>query len=403
MTELRPRLLTNLCYGAMMSLAIGVNLLPIFLVSIQHSFDASGAALVAGVTGQALTQEELGRLGAFTFTGLVAAILVTGPLADRFGAKIFSLIGNVLLVIGLLLTAWSPNYTILLWANFVLGFGAGVLDMVLSPVVSALNPDNRSASMNWLHSFYCVGATLTVAAGTLALHFDVSWRSACLLLIPLPALLIIALGAVKFPALTTEGEVRTQFRKLVKQWWFVGALAALFLGGATELGMAQWLPAYTELALKFPQWVGGAALFFFSICMAIGRMGIGALSTKLDNCTIMSWGCALSVVLFLLGSFCPVREVALLSCVLAGLTGSCLWPTMLAITADKFPNGGATMFGALASFGNAGGIFMPWLVGVIADRYDLHWGLAISALAPLLMLPLVILLGRNLKPETTVS
>lgn len=392
----------------MMSLAIGINLLPIFLVSIQHSFDASGMALAAGAQStaqgqiQALTQEELGRLGAFTFTGLVAAILATGPLADRFGAKIFSLIGNALLVVGLLLTAWSPSYTILLWANFVLGFGAGVLDMVLSPVVSALNPEKRSASMNWLHSFYCVGATLTVAAGTIALQFDVSWRTACLLLIPLPALLIVALGSVEFPALTTEGEVRTQFRTLVMRGWFIGALAAIFLGGATELGMAQWLPAYAELALKYPQWVGGAALFFFSICMAIGRMGIGALSAKLDNCTIMSWGCGLSTVLFLLGSFCPVRELALASCVLAGLTGSCLWPTMLAITADKFPNGGATMFGALASFGNAGGIFMPWLVGVIADRYDLHWGLAISALAPLLMLPLVIMLGRNLAPEKSV-
>jgi fucose permease len=97
-------------------------------------------------------------------------------------------------VLGLLLTAWSPTYAILLWANFVLGFGAGVLDMVLSPIVSAINPESRSASMNWLHSFYCVGATLTVMAGTIALQCNVSWRMACLLLIPLPALLIFALG-----------------------------------------------------------------------------------------------------------------------------------------------------------------------------------------------------------------
>lgn len=386
--ELKPRLLTNLCYGAMMSLAIGVNLLPIFLVSIQSSFP--------GADGTLLSKEELGRLGSFTFSGLVAAILFTGPLADRYGAKVFSLIGNGLLVVGLLLTAWSPNYTVLLWANFVLGFGAGVLDMVLSPVVSALNPDKRSASMNWLHSFYCVGATLTVLAGTVALQFNISWRMAALLLIPLPAVLIFALGAVKFPALTVEGSERTPARALLKQMWFIGALAALFLGGATELGMAQWLPAYAELSLKYPQWVGGAALFGFSVCMAIGRMGIGALSTRLDSYAIMAWGCGLSVVLFLVGSFCPIKLLALTACILAGLTGSCLWPTMLAVTADKYPDGGATMFGALAAFGNAGGIFMPWLVGIIADHYDLHWGLAISAMAPLLMLPLVILLGRSM-------
>jgi len=383
----RARLLTYLCYGAMMSLAIGINLLPIFLVSIQHSFPGAG--------GSGLTQEELGRIGSLAFIGLTFAILVTGPLADRMGAKTFAIAGNLLLAIGLAITSWSPNYTILLLANFIMGVGAGVLDMVLSPVVSAINPENRSASMNWLHSFYCVGATVTVLAGTAALQCNISWRAACLILIPLPIALIFALGAQKFPSLTTEGEARTPFIKLVSDLWFFGALVAIFLGGATELGMAQWLPAYAELALKYPQWVGGTALFLFSICMAIGRMGIGALSEKIDPVTIMAWGCGLSVVLFLMGSFFPIKLVALSACVLAGLTGSCLWPTMLAITADKYPNGGATMFGALAAFGNAGGIFMPWAVGIIADHASLSWGLAISALAPFFMLPIVLLLGAK--------
>lgn len=383
----RAQLLTYLCYGAMMSLAIGVNLLPIFLVSIQHSFP--------GAAGTGLTQEELGRIGSVAFIGLVFAILVTGPLADRIGAKTFALMGNILLAIGLLITSWSPNYLVLLIANFILGVGAGVLDMVLSPVVSAINPDNRSASMNWLHSFYCVGATVTVLAGTAALQCNISWRTACLMLIPLPIALIFALGAMKFPSMTTEGEARTPFLKLIADAWFFGALVAIFLGGATELGMAQWLPAYSELALKYPQWVGGTALFLFSVCMAIGRMGIGALSEKVNPVTIMAWGCGISVVLFLTGSFFPIKIIALAACILAGLTGSCLWPTMLAITADKYPNGGATMFGALAAFGNAGGIFMPWVVGVIADHSSLAYGLAVSALAPFFMLPIVLILGSR--------
>ena len=78
-----------------------------------------------------------------------------------------------------------------------------------------------------------------------------------------------------------------------------------------------------------------------------------------------------------------------------GFTGSALWPTMLAVTGNRHPEGGATMFGALAALGNAGGIFMPWLVGAIADRSSLHWGLAVSALAPLLMLGLLGVLRRG--------
>lgn len=381
------RLLTILCYGAMMSLAIGINLLPLFLVNIQHSFP--------GAVDGGLSQEQLGRIGSVTFIGLVAAILITGPLADRFGAKVFSLAGNVLLALGLVVTSWSPTFEILLAANFLLGLGAGMLDMVLSPVVSALNPDERTSSMNWLHSFYCVGATLTVVAGSSALQFGISWRQASLFLIVLPAVLIVALATQKFPPLTEDGSERLPLKQLLSNLWFIGALAAIFLGGATELGMAQWLPAYAEVSLKYPQWVGGAALFCFSVAMAIGRMGIGSLNKMLNPFTIMIWGCAITVILFLLGSFCPIKILALAACVLAGLTGSCLWPTMLAITADKFPNGGATMFGALAALGNAGGIFMPWVVGVIADKSDLHNGLAVSALAPFLMIPLLFLLRAS--------
>ena len=53
------------------------------------------------------------------------------------------------------------------------------------------------------------------------------------------------------------------------------------------------------------------------------------------------------------------------------------------------------MFAALASMGNAGGILMPWIIGWIGDLANLHLGLAVSALAPLLMLPVVLILKRT--------
>ena len=78
---------------------------------------------------------------------------------------------------------------------------------------------------------------------------------------------------------------------------------------------------------------------------------------------------------------------------------------MLAVAADRYPDGGATMFAALAAFGNAGGIFMPWVIGYVGDVRDLHWGIATSAVAPFLMVPLVMLLqgGRPRKPRPVVG
>jgi MFS family permease len=380
----RTRWLTALCYLAMMSLAIGLNLLPVFLTTLSH--------LYGGADG--LSKEALGRLGAVGFSGLVAGILVTGPLADRAGAKPFALLGNGCIAVSLVGLAYAPSYAWLSVAMAVLGLGAGMLDMVLSPVVAALHPEKRGAAMNWLHSFYCVGAVVTIFVGSVGLQLGLGWRGTCLILLPLPVGLILALGPLRFPTLVSDGG-RTPFLTLLKQRWFLGALIAIFLGGATEAGMAQWLPAYAELSLGFSTWMGGLALLLFSLAMALGRMGVAWVGPRWNPFVVMAWGCGSSALLFLAASFLPWPSAALTAAVVVGVTGSCLWPTLLAVTADRHPDGGASMFGALAALGNAGGIVLPWVVGWVADHSSLAIGLALSALAPGLMLPLILLLRRS--------
>lgn len=382
--EVRPRLLTALCYAAMMCLAIGINLLPVFLTSIGASFGDGGT----------LSREELGRLGAIAFAGLVLGILATGPLADRYGAKPFVILANALTVLGLVGMAASQTFTLLLVTVFVVGLGAGMLDMILSPVVAALNPERRTAAMNWLHSFYPVGAVVTIFIGTLALAFGVGWRAVCLVSVVLPLGLTVAFLPLRFPDLVTD-HGRTSMRELCGQVWFLAALAAIFLAGAIELGMAQWLPAYAETSLGFSPTVAGSALLAFSIAMAVGRMAVGMLEASANAYTIMFVGGVLSGVLFLLGAFLENPTWALVACIAAGFTGTSLWPTMLAVAADRYPDGGASMFAALAAFGNAGGIFMPWIIGYVGDVRDLHWGMATSAVAPFLLLPLLMFLFRG--------
>ncbi|MBA3846853.1 MAG: MFS transporter, partial [Planctomycetes bacterium] len=226
MPAVRPLLLLWLCYGAMMSLAIAINLLPVFLTTLDSEF--GGAA--------GLTQEQLGRLGGIAFAGLVVGIIITGPLADRCGAKPIVLIGDLMIAAGLAGTALAPSYVALAWGVFALGLGAGALDMVLSPVVAALAPDRRTAAMNWLHSFYGVGAVVTIAVATAAPWLGSSWRGACWALMPMPLGLLIAFSAMRFPALVGDGG-RTPLAGLLRNRWFLAALIAILLGGATELGM----------------------------------------------------------------------------------------------------------------------------------------------------------------------
>ena len=184
------------CNLAMMVLAIGVNLLPVFLTTLASDLGR----------GAPFSAEQLGRIGAVTFCGVVGGILVTGPLADRWGARVFAVGGNVLIAAGLLILRWTTDYPMLLGAAFVGGTGAGILDMILSPTVSSLTRgQSQTAALNVLHSFYCTGAIMTILVGSLALRFEVSWRTLSLALLPLPVAVGTAFYFLPMPSLVEVG------------------------------------------------------------------------------------------------------------------------------------------------------------------------------------------------------
>lgn len=365
-----------LSYAAMGCLAIAVNLIPLLLTTLR--VDLGGSI--------GLTDEQLGRISAITFAGLVAGILLTGPLADRWGGKPFSILGTLLIGVGLTLLSISPGYSMVLFAVFIMGLGAGILDMVLSPIVAALQPDNRATVLNWLHSFYAIGTVITVLVGTLALRLGIGWRTISSALIAAPLLVAIGFVNLDLPPLISDKEGgRTALRDLCRDSSFLAVNAAIFLGGALELGLAQWLPAYAEMSLGFSKWTGSISLLAFAAAMALGRIFAGLIGRRVDPIKLMLNCCWTSVVLFLLACYAPGHGVALAASVAVGLAGSSLWPTTLSVAADRFPRGGASMFGMLAAFGNLGGIFMPWLVGVTADWSSLRLGLSTSTACPLLM------------------
>lgn len=383
-----PRYAFVVCCAGMMSLAIAVNLLPVFLTTLQNDF------------GKPLTNEQLGRLGTVTFIGLVGAILAGGPLADRIGAKVFTLLGNALIAAGLAWMSLAHSYDALLLACLLMGLGAGSLDMVVSPIVAAVQQHRRSAAMNWLHSFYCVGAVATVLLASWALGRNIGWRTLSLGLAAMPLVVLLAFAVMYIPPLVAEGDEgdaggagRHRMRDLLRIPYFWAALIAIFLGGATEMGMAYWLPAYAEKGLGFDKWTGGMALTGFSIAMAVGRIAVAMKGTRLDGVRTMIVCCIASVVFFVIACFAPWPIVALWACILAGLAGSALWPTMLGVAADRFPRGGVSMFGLLGASGNLGGIVMPWIVGFTTDQGAERWthatamrlGLSTAILCPLFM------------------
>ncbi len=371
-------------YAGMVCLAIAVNLPPLLLTTLS--------AAMGGKHG--LTPEQEGRIGSAIFVGLVVGIVLTGPLADRVGAKPFAIAGSLFVGVGLAVLGFARSYPAVLGAAFVMGLGAGVLDMVLSPIVAALQPHGRTSAMNWLHSFYSIGAVATALGVSEALGRGVAWQTISLALIPLCVLVAAGFVGMRVPALVAEGHDRMPLRRLCRERYFLAALAAILLVGCTELAMAQWLPAYAEKGLGYSKMAGGRALMVFSVVMAAGRMAGGLVGHRVKATSLMIACCGLAACLYVVASFAPWRPVALVACAAMGLAVSCLWPSMLALAADRFPHGGASMFALLAAFGNGGGILMPWLVGAVAGVTSMSWGMATGILPPLLVVVLLACMAR---------
>ena len=357
------------CYGGMACVAIAANLAPVFLTTFSGTFGG-------------LTEEQLGRIPAVIFASMVLGILAGGPPADRWGGKPIVLAGLFLTAVSLLQLAAASSYAMLLAACAVMGFATGVLDMVLSPIVCVLWPHNRSRALNWLHAFYCIGALATVAAGAAALRFGLPWRVFVLLLIAVPGAVFVAFLTFRLPPFVHESVERMPARMLLTQPFFIVALAAIALCGATEQGMAQWLPAYAERALGYDKAMGGLALALFSAFMIAGRLGVGALSRHTSPRRLLLAGCMGSLAAYLLATLTPNPSAALASCIAMGLTVSCLWPTTLALTADRFPHGGATLFCLLAASGNFGCVLSPWLIGYASESISMRAALGAAALFP---------------------
>jgi fucose permease len=361
----------RLCNCAMMCIACGTSLIPVYLTTFGEAFGG-------------LSESELGRISSTMFLGTFVMILISGPLADRMGAKIFVLGGLTLSTLGLGGIAISSDYRMLLIASATIGMGAGVLDMIISPIVSALSVERRVSAMNRLHAFYCIGFVTVVSGASLALYIGVNWRVSVALMMIAPILVGIGFLRAPLPPLIHPDHERFGLRKLLVSPRFYVAMLMIALVGATEEGMGQWLPAYAENVLGFSKAGGGMALAGFALLMGITRLASPMIIDRIGAYGILIVSGFASGIFFAIGSSASTPVVALSACVLVGISCSVMWPTQLGVTADRFPRGGATMFGLMAASGNLGNMTAPWVEGVIAERWDLRTALLVASVSPFL-------------------
>jgi putative MFS transporter len=142
------------------------------IIATAWLFDSMDLAMMTFVLAPiakafALTPAQTGLLGSASLAGMALGASLAGMLADRIGRKAVFQWSMVVWGLAALLCATAPDYTVLLIARFVLGFGMGAEFPIAQSMVSEIIPANaRGKYIALLEGFWPLGFIL---AGIVAL------------------------------------------------------------------------------------------------------------------------------------------------------------------------------------------------------------------------------------------
>jgi MFS family permease len=138
----------------------------------------------------------------------------------------------------------------------------------------------------------------------------------------------------------------------------------MFLTAAAELAPGQWV----NIALSNIVGMQGILLLVYvSALMFVMRHFAGALANKLSSVGLMFISCiAAGAGLYLL-SMADTPLLAFAAATVWGMGVCYMWPTMLAITSERFPRGGAMAMGLM---GFAGGLSIQFVLPHMGAIFD---------------------------------
>ena len=315
----------------------------------------------------------LGLLVLINFSTQLLVDLIFTFSSHRFNIERTVKLTPVLTMAGLaVFTLWPTFFSGSAYLGLVIGTvifsaSAGLAEVLLNPVITALPSDNTERDLSMLHSSYAWGAVGVVLFGALYILLLGSsrWQYLVLIMACIPLLSFFLYAGAVMPEIKTGSEGGFSASTLrSRQLWLCAF--AIFLGGALECTMAQWCSGFTEIALGLPKIYGdvfGVALF--SVMLGTGRTLYTKYGRNVEK--VLMLGVVACFVCYLTAALSGNAIVGLIACALTGLSASMLWPGSIITVSERIPTGGVVMFALMAAGGDLGASVGPELVGIITD------------------------------------
>jgi MFS family permease len=362
----------------------------IALVASAFSFIFRQDVLPAWGRSFDLNAKELGLIGGIAFWGMATAMAIGSFVVDALGMKrmlglafLCHLVGTLLMLGTPYLTGYGVSaYMLLLIANFLVGAANGLVEIGINPLAATLYPTQKTHMLNILHAWWpgglMIGGLLAVAiSGVLGLEVGgagattqatmFGWQvKTALILVPMLVYGVLFL-LEPFPV-TERVASGVSTREMMSQAWrpmFLLWAFCMILTAATELAPQ----GMQSLVLEKTAGMNGTwILIYTSSLMFLLRHFAGPIAHRLSPVGMLTGSALLSAIGLFVLSFAYDFKTAVAAATIYGLGIVYFWPTMLGVTAERFPRGGAFLLGLMGCIGNLSvGLTQPWM-GRVNDQ-----------------------------------
>jgi len=348
------------CYFTYLAMSSVFSLPPILFVTFREMYGISYTLLGTLVLVNFCTQLIVDLI--FTFFGKhfnIAKTLKVMPLLTVTGLLIYALIPT-----------FFPQYAYLglVVGTVIFSSASGLCEVLLSPTVAAIPSENPERDMSMLHSLYAYGVVSVVVISTIFLKLfgTQNWMYLTIFWALIPIVSCVLFCTSPIPKMDLSQENNTSHTAKKRNVGLALCVICIFLGGAAENSMTNWISGYIENALHISKTLGDIlGLTLFATLLGLGRTWYAKHGKHIS--TVLLGGMAGAAVCYLVASLSPIPVISMVACVLTGLCASMLWPGTLILMEEKMPGVGVVAYALMAAGGDLGSSIAPQMLGVLVD------------------------------------
>ena len=315
-----------------------------------------------------LSKEQLGSAAGAWAYGFAISIFIGGQLVDALGMGRILALAFLAHVAGIVTTIFAGGFWMLFLATLAVGLGNGLIEAAVNPLIATIYPDRKTAKLNQLHVWFPGGIVIGGLVSYAMSGMGLGWKmKMAIILVPVVVYGLMFLGK-QFPAtervqqgISTAGMYREALRPL-----FLIILFCMILTASTELAPNQWIPNIMTTTAAVS---GILVLVWINGLMAVGRTFAGAIVHKLSPIGLLIASSALSALGLFSLSQANSRVSAFAAATVFAIGICYFWPTMLGVTSERFPKGGAFLLAIVGGTGTLSVAIFTWVMGGFLDRF----------------------------------